>query len=52
MEADNPLLEDIDFQSIQDLEGARRAMARLLNLIEDLTADPARRPGRESAVAR
>ena len=33
------MLEDFDLQSIQDLEGARQAIARLLNLIEDLTAD-------------
>jgi hypothetical protein len=33
------MLEDFDLQSIQDLEGARQAIAQLLNLIEDLTAD-------------
>jgi hypothetical protein len=33
------MLEDFDPQHIQDLEGARQAIARLLNLIEDLTAD-------------
>jgi sRNA-binding protein len=33
------MLEDFNLQNIQDLEGARQAIAQLLNLIEDLTAD-------------
>jgi hypothetical protein len=33
------MLEGFDLQNIQDPEGARQAIARLLNLIEDLTAD-------------
>lgn len=33
------MLEDFDLQSIQDIEGARQAIACLLNLIEELARD-------------
>jgi len=33
------MLEDFDLKSIQDIEGARQAMVRLLNLIEELASD-------------
>lgn len=34
-----PMLEDFDLTAIHDLEGARQAIARLLNLVEDLSSD-------------